>query len=111
MGDQSAIIHRVNPLHRQGRVVTSTLVGTEIVERIADCEGVNPVDLDVLLYDVIDVDALEALTNGTSNRQPQASPRVEFTYYGYVVTVGENGRVSIDEQPPEAKTDESSRKG
>lgn len=75
----------------------STLVGTEIVEQIADREGVDPVDLDVRLYDVIDADALEALMNGTGDRQPQANLRVEFTYCGYAVTVGKNGRISIDE--------------
>ena len=69
MGDRSEIMHRVNPPHREWRVVESTLVGTDIVERIADCEGIDPVDLDVLLYDVIDPDALEALTNGTGKRQ------------------------------------------
>ena len=88
----------------------SPRIGTEIVERIADREGVDPVDLDVLLYDVIDPDALDALTNGTGDRQPQATLRVEFTYYGYPVTVRENGRVIIDEQPVGANTDESSRR-
>ena len=88
----------------------STLVGTEIVKRIADREGVDPVDLNVLLYDVIDVDALEALTNGTGDQQSQANLRVEFSYYGYAVTVGENGSVIIDEQPMEPEPDESSRK-
>ena len=46
----------------------STLVGTEIVERIAAREGVDPVDFDVRLYDMIDPDALEAFTNGTSEQ-------------------------------------------
>ncbi|UHQ98689.1 hypothetical protein HYG81_22235 (plasmid) [Natrinema zhouii] len=63
----------------------STLVGTEIVEQIAAREGVDPADLGVRLYDIIDSDALEALTNGTSVQQLQANLRVEFTYYGYVV--------------------------
>lgn len=81
----------------------STLVGTEIVEQIAACEGVDPVDLDVRLYDRIDLDALEALTTGTSDQQLQANLRVEFTYHGYVVTVDGSGRIIIDEQPPERK--------
>lgn len=89
----------------------STSVGTEIVERIAAREGVDPVDLDVLLYEVIDADALEALTNDTGDHQTQATLRVEFTYNGYAVTVGGRGRVIIDEQPTEAETDESVRGG
>ena len=89
----------------------STLVGTEIVERIADREGVDPEDLDVLLYDVINVDALEALASGTNNRQPQTNLSFEFKYCGYTVTVGDNGRINIDEQPPQAETDKSARGG
>lgn len=81
----------------------STLVGTEIVEQIAAREGVDPVDLNVRLYDIINPDALEALTNGTIDQQLQANLRVEFTYHGYVVTVDRSGRIIIDEQPPERK--------
>lgn len=83
----------------------STQVGTEIVERVAGCEGVDPIDLDVLLYDVIDVDALETLTNGTNDRQPQLPLRVEFTYCGYAVAVGENGKIRIDKYPSGVGTD------
>lgn len=87
----------------------TTLVGTEIVERVADREGVDPVDLNVLLYDVIDADALETLSN-TSDRQPQANLCIEFTYHGYAVTVVGSGKIIIDKQPMEAETDESSQK-
>lgn len=84
------------------------MIGSEIVERIADREGVDPVDLDALLYDVIDPDALEALISNTGDRHPQSNPRVEFTYYGYAVTVDANERIIIDEQPTE--TNGASRK-
>ncbi|MFC6765972.1 HalOD1 output domain-containing protein [Natrinema soli] len=87
----------------------TTLVGTEIVERVADREGIDPVDLNDRLYDVIDADALETLTN-TSDRQSQANLCVEFAYHGYAVTVVESGKIIIDEQPTETKTDESSQK-
>lgn len=89
----------------------STPVGTEIVERIAARDGVDPIDFDVLLYDVIDADALEALTGGTGDRQSRANLRVSFTYHGYAVTVDGNGEVSIDEHATEAETDELSRGG
>lgn len=84
-----------------------SLVGIEIAERIADREGVDPVDLDVPLYEVIDPDALEALTNATGDRQPQTNLRVEFSYSGYAVTVDGSGKIRIDEQPMETKQGES----
>ncbi|QLG60741.1 HalOD1 output domain-containing protein [Halorarum salinum] len=87
----------------------SVRVSTEIVERIATREGVDPVDLDVPLYEAIDTDALEALTNGPGDRHPRAHLRVRFAFYGYAVTVDGSGSVFIDEQPPGAETDESSR--
>lgn len=80
----------------------SALVGTEIVERIANREGVDPMDLDARLYDSIDTDALEAITNGIANQQTQANLRVAFTYHGYAVTVDGSERITIDEQPAEA---------
>lgn len=78
-------------------------VGIKIVERIAEREGVDPVDLDSPLHDVVDADKLEALTSGTDDRQSRANLRVEFTYYGYVITVGGNGMVVIDKKPTEAE--------
>lgn len=87
--------------------MTQPLVGIEIVERIADLEGVDPVDLDTPLNDVIDPDALEALTNGTGDRQSPTNLRVRFSYAGYAITVAGGGTVSIDERPTETKTAES----
>lgn len=88
----------------------ATPVGARIVQRIAAREGVDPFDLDGQLYDVIDADALDALTNGTDNRHPRKTLHVEFSYHGYAVTVDGSGQVSIDEQPTPAESDESARK-
>jgi hypothetical protein len=66
----------------------------EIVERIAALEGIDPLDLEDRLYDVIDVDALAALTAGDR----QSTSRVEFTYYGYTVAVDGTGSVSVDDR-------------
>lgn len=91
-------------------IMNSPSIGMEVVERIANREGVDPIDLDVRLYDVIDPDALEVIANGTHERQPEATLRVEFTYYGHDVTVLGGGSVLIDEQPPEPDSDETSSK-
>lgn len=90
-------------------VMESTSVGAEIVKRIAGRDGVDPVDLDETLYDVIDADALETLTNGTDGRHPQATLRVTFSYCGYTVTVNGSGQVRITEQPLAAEPDGSAR--
>lgn len=85
---------------------SATSFGTEIVEQVAEREGVDPLNLDVKLYEVIDADALEALTNSTGDRP--GSVRIQFSYVGYSITVDGDG-VTVDEQvsPP----DETSTKG
>lgn len=86
-------------------------VGAEIVERIAKREGVDPVELDSLLYDVVDPDALAALTDGADDRHSEPNLHVEFSYLGYAVTVDGGGRVSIDERPAEAGPEASTSRG
>lgn len=89
----------------------ATPVGIQIVERIAAREGSDPVALDDQLYDVIDPDALESLTNDTGDRGTRANLRVEFTYHGYAVTVDGAGRVTIDERVAKAEADEAAIEG
>lgn len=71
-------------------------VGTEIVEEVAAREGVDPLDLDAQLYDVIDADALNSLTEGRKE-EPGDPIRVSFTYLDYAITVHEGGNVTVDE--------------
>lgn len=92
-------------------MATGIPMGAEIVERIAAREGVDPVDLDVQLYDAIDADALDALTNGADDRRPHPNLLIEFTYHGYTITVDGTGSVTIDELPLAADADESAREG
>ena len=71
-------------------------VGTEIVEEVAAREGVDPLDLDAQLYDVIDADALNSLTEGREE-EPGDPIRISFTYLDYAITVHEGGNVTVDE--------------
>lgn len=75
----------------------SDSVVTQIITRIADLEGVHPVDLESPLYEAIDPDTLNTLTDSNGVRQDGSYPSVEFLYYGYIVTVDGTGRVSINE--------------
>lgn len=65
-------------------------VGFTIVNRIADLESVDPMDLDPL-FEVVDAEALETLfqSNATSNAF------VSFEYHGYRVVVDAEKRVRI----------------
>ena len=69
-----------------------------IVTAVADAEGVDPLELPPL-WDVIDTEALEALFAPTRDGgRSRRSGRVEFSYYGYEITVeyGESSTVSIE---------------
>jgi len=59
-----------------------------ILSRVAEREGVDELDLDPPLFDVIDPDALESLFRGTRGM-------VRFEYHGYDVTVDHQGRVDV----------------
>lgn len=72
-------------------------VGTEIVEEVAAREGVDPLDLDAQLYDVIDADALNSLTEGGEGGPVRDPIRISFTYLDYAITVHEGGNVTVDE--------------
>ena len=64
-----------------------------VVDAVARAEGVDPLDLEVALYEVVDPDALDALFQTECGA---VEGRVEFEYYGYDVTVTASGRVSLD---------------
>jgi len=66
-----------------------------VIEAVADAEGLDPLDLRVPLYDVVDPDALDSLFG--SGDDGAVEGHIEFTYYGYEVTVTSSGIVSLDE--------------
>lgn len=79
----------------------------EIIREIADREGVDPVDLETPLYEVVDPDALETLTVDVEYRQEGSFPPIEFAYCGYTVTIDRTGTMNVHEQT--RATDEISR--
>lgn len=64
-------------------------LSTDVITAIADEEGVDPMDLEPPLYEVVDLDALEMLFDR------DADGRFVFSYNGYDVTVTSGGEVSI----------------
>jgi hypothetical protein len=77
-------------------VGAETPVGTTIVERIAALEGIDPLDLTVPLYDVIDPEALDSLVTANREGDTPNTLRIQFTYNGHVVTVDGSGEIDID---------------
>lgn len=65
-----------------------------VVERVANREGVHPLELDPL-YEVIDPSALDALVR--THEQKTSGLQITFVYHGYEVTVTAEGVVHVDE--------------
>ncbi len=83
---------------RDPRMPDAVDPGRAVVEAVAAAEGVDPIELEPTLGSVIDVDALNELFD----RRPGGAGRVSFSYHGYHVTVGSDGRVTVepaDESP------------
>lgn len=70
-------------------------VSVEVVERVADIEDVDPIELP-RLYEVINPDALDQVfaTTPTAGRE---GGQVTFSYHGYEITVSSDGDVSVEE--------------
>ncbi|WP_049987981.1 HalOD1 output domain-containing protein [Halobellus rufus] len=66
---------------------------TAVIEAVADKMGTVPRELPQQLYEVIDPDALDAL----SNTQKTTKSEIRFSYCGYDVTLREDGTVTVDE--------------
>lgn len=77
-----------------------TSISTTIVEAVAEEAGVDPTALPPL-YERVDPDALDTLFEPASGGFSRTR-KLQFTYWGYVVTVGFNGEptITLDEQSP-----------
>lgn len=67
-------------------------VSVRLLEEVAEREGTDPLDLDPVLYDVLDPDALDSLFD-----RSDSSVEMEFTYLGYDVAVDADGRVTVSD--------------
>ena len=77
-------------------------LSTEVTVKVAEQEGVGPCELDQPLYDVVNPDSLDALFAPTSNAAARSDGYIEFTYYGYDITVKSDGHVDVS--PSEDKS-------
>lgn len=80
--------------------MSSPSLGTTIVERIAERESVDPLDLDQRLYDVVDVDALTDLVDNSNGNGQSSDVTVSFTFHDYIVTVENGADITITDPEP-----------
>ncbi|RQH02543.1 HalOD1 output domain-containing protein [Natrarchaeobius oligotrophus] len=66
-----------------------------VIETVASADGVDPVDLEPPLTDVVDPTALDALFEPTTKIDSSRRGRVTFRYRGYRVTVDSSGHVEL----------------
>jgi hypothetical protein len=77
---------------RSGREPES--LTAEVLAAVAEREGVEPIDLEPPLHDVVDPDALEALFADAIDGTAREDVSVEFTYRGHRVLV-DGGTVHV----------------
>lgn len=63
----------------------------KVINRIAEREGVSPLDLETPLYEAVDPDALDALLT----EEGGAAKEIVFAYTGYDVQATSRGEVTI----------------
>ncbi|MFC6864396.1 HalOD1 output domain-containing protein [Halomicroarcula sp. GCM10025817] len=68
-------------------------LSSRIAERIAEREGIDPVELSPPLYEVLDVEQVARLVTKSN-----ADVRVEFTYLGYRVAIEDPNELVITER-------------
>ena len=74
-------------------------LSAEVVERVAEREGVRPTHLSEPLNDYVDPDALDALFDDAGDRGTSREGSVEFTYCGYRVLARSSGSVTLEKLP------------
>ncbi|MCU4971408.1 hypothetical protein OB955_01460 [Halobacteria archaeon AArc-m2/3/4] len=66
-----------------------------VIDRVAELEGEDPVDLTPPLYDAIDPEALDSLFQSSRFERAETVETVQFTYLGYDVRVQSGGEVIV----------------
>lgn len=71
-------------------------ISVQVVEKIAETEGTDPIDLNPPLHSVIDAEALQHLFDSMPNESKPG--RVSFEYNGYTVEVVADETVQVEIQ-------------
>lgn len=82
-------------------------LSAEVVERVAEREGVRPTHLSEPLNDYVDPDALDALFDDTGEPRTSREGSVEFTYRGYKIVARSSGSVAVEKLPERRETSQN----
>lgn len=79
-----------------GRATAAKSASQQVVETVAEAEGVDPTELDPL-YSVVDPDALDSLFHSQSAHSETRAPstKVRFQYHGYDVRVTQANQITF----------------
>ncbi|WP_227354912.1 DUF7504 family protein [Haladaptatus salinisoli] len=88
----------VTKVHEPNAWRSDRMLGTTVVETVAEAAGVTPADIEVPLYDVIDPDALDALFAPRPDGRDRTAGTVSFALHGHYVTVSADGVVEVESE-------------
>lgn len=88
----------LDPTHSTEERGSTDSICTAVVCAVAEAKGVDPLDLEPRLHDVVDPDALERLFRSTRPSGSAPYGRVTFALSGCEVVVRSNGRVTATPQ-------------
>lgn len=70
-------------------------VSVQLIRAIANIEGVGVCDIETPLHAVIDTESLDRLFKPTAQPHRSEANRLQFTYFGYQITVESTGEMEL----------------
>lgn len=99
------MVEPMTPIPKVYEQTDGESVGDTVVRAVADRKGVDPLELDECLYDVIEPAALDALCGSAARDKTNPDEtRVSFVFEGYRVTADGSGTVTLSETDPTASS-------
>lgn len=74
----------------------SEMPSIAVISTVAEHIGIDSIELEEPLYDVIDPDAFDRLFNSSQHEASGGDVTVTFEYCGHTVVVRSDGQVTVD---------------
>jgi len=72
-----------------------TTASEAVINAVAAREGVDPMELEMPLYEAIDPDELNTLLRHSTGPRDRSSVEVSFRYHGYDISVSSEAGVTV----------------